>query len=95
MTYTLQRDVALVTICGEHFLVAAGEARGKVPYIEGVTRPGAYFWSLLERKIDTEEIIIQAAADYNTSEEVAKTAFRRFAKSLQEKGYLAFDEVTP
>lgn len=24
MTYTLQKDVALVTVCDEHFLVAAG-----------------------------------------------------------------------
>ncbi len=71
MTYTLQTDVALVTICGEHFLVAAGEARGKVPYIEGVTRSGAYFWNLLERHINIEEIISRAAKDYNASEEIA------------------------
>lgn len=29
MTYTLQKDVALVTVCDEHFLVAAGQARAR------------------------------------------------------------------
>lgn len=49
MTYTLQKDVALVTVCDEHFLVAAGQARGKVPAVKGINRPGAYFWNLLQR----------------------------------------------
>ncbi len=48
MTYTLQKDVALVTVCDEHFLVAAGQARGKVPAVKGINRPGAYFWNLLQ-----------------------------------------------
>ena len=48
MKYILQKDVILSTICGEQFLIAAGDARGRVPYIEGITKPGAYFWKLLE-----------------------------------------------
>lgn len=31
MTYTLQKDVALVTVCDEHFLGCRRQARGKVP----------------------------------------------------------------
>ena len=53
MTYTLQKDVALVTVCDEHFLVAAGQARGKVPAVKGINRPGAYFWNLLQQRIIT------------------------------------------
>ena len=49
MTYTLQKDVALVTVCDEHFLVAAGQARGKVPAVKGINRPGAYFWNFCSR----------------------------------------------
>lgn len=54
MTYTLQKDVALVTVCDEHFLVAAGQARGKVPAVKGINRPGAYFWNLLQQKLPGE-----------------------------------------
>ena len=88
MTYTLQKGVVLATVCDKNFLVASGEARGKVPYIEGVTRPGAYFWRLLEARMDTDEIIRQAALDYNVPEETAKLAFEKFADILQKKGYL-------
>ena len=95
MTYTLQKGVVFTTVCDENFLVAVGEARGKVPYIEGVTRPGAYFWRLLESRMDTEEIIRQAASDYKVPEETAKIAFEKFADSLQKKGYLVFNEVAP
>ncbi len=88
MTYELQPDVALVTICDEYYLVAAGEARGKVPRILGVTAPGAYFWELLERRLPVPDILRQAAADYRVPEDTAATAFRHFADSLREYGYL-------
>lgn len=57
MTYTLQKDVALVTVCDEHFLVAAGQARGKVPAVKGINRPGAYFWNLLQQKLPENDIL--------------------------------------
>lgn len=88
MTYELLPDVALVTICDEYYLVAAGEARGKVPDILGVTAPGAYFWGLLERGLAVPEIIRQAAEDYGVPQDTAKTAFFRFADSLRDTGYL-------
>lgn len=62
MTYTLQKDVALVTVCDEHFLVAAGQARGKVPAVKGINRPGAYFWNLLQQKLPEDDILRHTAA---------------------------------
>lgn len=94
MKYTLQADVALVSICDKHFLVAAGDARGKVPYIKGINAPGAYFWHLLEQETDTEEIIRQAALDYETSEGNARAAFENFADSLKQNGYILPGEVS-
>lgn len=91
-TYHLQQDVVLVPICGEQFLIAAGAARGKVPYIEGVTQPGAYFWRLLEQQRSVDDMIRQAAQDYQATEDVAAAAFWKFARLLQEKGYLTMDE---
>ena len=67
MTYTLQKDVALVTVCDEHFLVAAGQARGKVPAMKGINRPGAYFWNLLQQKLPENDILRHTAADYHPS----------------------------
>ena len=85
MKYILQKDVVLSTICGEQFLIAAGDARGCVPYIEGITKPGAYFWKMLEAGDSIENII-------KTTEENASIAFWKFAKSLEAKGYIKFSE---
>lgn len=92
MTYTLQEGVVLAEVCEEFFLVASGPARGKVPPVEGVTRPGAYFWRLLEQKLAPEEIIRRAAADYRVPEETALAALRQFADALKKKGYLTVNE---
>ena len=92
MKYRLQSDILLKSICDEYFLIATGEARGHVPYIEGITRPGAYFWRLLEKGSPVEEIISQSACAYKTSLEKATIAFWHFAKMLHEKGYLTLDK---
>ena len=88
MTYTLQKDVALVTVCDEHFLVAAGQARGKVPAVKGINRPGAYFWNLLQQKLPENDILRHTAADYHIPIEKAAQALRRFAALLAAEGYL-------
>lgn len=88
MTYTLQKDVALVTVCDEHFLVAAGQARGKVPAVKGINRPGAYFWNLLQQKLPENDILRRTAADYHIPIEKAALALRRFAALLAAEGYL-------
>lgn len=92
MKYTVRSDVILNTICGELFLIAAGDARGFVPYIEGITKPGAYFWNHLEQGEEIDEIIETAAKEYNTSEENAEKAFWKFAKTLEVKGYISFSD---
>ena len=86
MTYTLQKDVALVTVCDEHFLVAAGQARGKVPAVKGINRPGAYFWNLLQQKLPEDDILRHTAADYHIPIEKAALALRRFAALLAAEG---------
>ena len=79
MTYTLQKDVALVTVCDEHFLVAA---------VKGINRPGAYFWNLLQQKLPENDILRHTAADYHIPIEKAAQALRRFAALLAAEGYL-------
>ena len=80
--------VALVTVCDEHFLVAAGQARGKVPAVKGINRPGAYFWNLLQQKLPENDILRRTAADYHIPIEKAALALRRFAALLAAEGYL-------
>lgn len=88
MEYELQSDVVMVTVCGEQLLIAAGEARGKVPYVKGINTAGAYFWKLLEQKLSKQEIIVKTAEDYDIPAEKAQEAFERFCDVLRQNGYL-------
>lgn len=88
MNLRLRPDVVLVSLCGESLLVAAGEARGKVPYVKGINGPGAYFWRLLEQNLGEDAILAQSAADYACSEETAREALTRFLRALAQDGYL-------
>lgn len=88
MIYTLQKDVALVTVCDEHFLISTGQARGKVPAVKGINRPGAYFWQLLQQKLPEADILRRTAEDYHIPVEKATLALRRFAAVLAAEGYL-------
>lgn len=94
MTYHIQPDVVLATICEETFLIAAGEARGKAPYIKGITGPGVYFWKMLEQQMPLEDIIRQAAKDYSVSEEDATEGFWDFFNVLKEDGYIIVSEAS-
>lgn len=92
MRYILQPGVVLASVCDEQLLVATGDARGKVPYVKGINKPGAYFWNLLEQNLREEEIIRRAMADYGASEEIAREALRKFTGTLAENGYLTIEQ---
>ena len=94
MIHRLRPDVVLVTVCGEHLLVAAGRARGKVPAVKGINRPGAYFWERLERGLEEGEIVAQAAADYDCPEATAREALDRVLAVLEQEGYLLMEGET-
>ena len=94
MIHRLRPDVVLVTVCGEHLLVAAGRARGKVPAVKGINRPVAYFWERLERGLEEGEIVAQAAADYDCPEATAREALDRFLAVLEQEGYLLMEGET-
>ena len=86
MTYTLQKDVALVTVCDEHFLVAAGQARGKVPAVKGINRPGAYFWNLLQQKLPENDILRHTAADYHIPNREGRTGTAPLRRAAGRRG---------
>lgn len=91
MTYRICPGVVLVSVCDEYLLVATHEAHGKVPYAKGVNNTGAYFWSLLEQKMDIEQIVKTAAKAYKVNEEQVRPLLLRFMNTLKDTGYLLVD----
>ena len=86
MTYTLQKDVALVTVCDEHFLVAAGQARGKVPAVKGINRPGAYFWNLLQQKLPENDILPPHSSGLSHSHREGRTGTAPLCRAAGRRG---------
>ena len=60
--YKRRPDVELLEVCGEHLLAAAGEARGKCPYITQINTAAAELWQALEGEMSVSELA-QAFAD--------------------------------
>lgn len=92
MKYRVCPGVVIASVCGEHLIVATGEARGKVPYVKSINETGVWFWKQFEKQLSEDEIVSQAVQHYHIRPEEAKSAFDTFFQLLQEEGYLI---VTP
>lgn len=90
--YKLLPGVILVTVCDESMLVATGEARGRVPYTNGINAAGVYFWRMMEAGLDVDELLRRTAEECRVSPEDARAAFLRFARMLESAGYLTLKE---
>ena len=88
MTYTLQKDVALVTVCDEHFSGCRRAGPRQGPCREGHQPAGSLFLNLLQQKLPEDDILRHTAADYHIPIEKAAQALRRFAALLAAEGYL-------
>ena len=96
MKYTVIPGVVLTEICDEHFLVATGSARGRVPYVKGLNETGAYFFSKIKFGMPTESIINDAAERYETTTQIIAPSFGSFLQALVNSGYLQeIPESTP
>ena len=60
--YKRRPDVELLEVCGEYLLAAAGEARGKCPYITQINASAAELWRVLEGEMSVSELA-QAVAE--------------------------------
>lgn len=90
--YRIRRGVVLTTVCDESMLVATGEARGKVPYVNKINKPGAYFWRMMDEGLEVESICARTAAECGVSIAEAREAFLRFAGMLAKAGYIEISE---
>ncbi len=86
--YKILPGVVLTTVCDESMLVATGEARGKVPYVNKINKPGAYFWRMMESGLGINEIAARTSHECGVTEADARKAFLKFAQMLCSAGYI-------
>ena len=92
MKYKLNPDVVLVTVLDESMLISVNKALNGVESMRGVNETGAYYWRLMERGLDIDEIVASAMRDYDIPEETARPSFMRYLKGLQSSGCLTIEE---
>lgn len=85
--------VVLISVCDEHLLVATREARKTVPYVRQINSAGGFYWSLLEKGIDPNEIIRQAAVKYQIPGKQAAAMVVSFVNKLYKAGYVTVQDV--
>lgn len=88
MKYRIHPGVVLTEVCDEFMLLATAEARGIAAYAMGLNRTQAYFWSLLEQGLDSEEITAQAAEAYHISKEQVSPVLGNFLDAMERLHYL-------
>lgn len=90
--YHAHPGVALANVAGEYLLVAAGDARGKLPYLKNINATGVWFWKKMANGTDLSQIISDAIKHYGITKEQAEAATESFFDSLRNEGYIIIDE---
>lgn len=88
VNYIITPGLLLEEICGEAYLIAAGEARRKLLPIRGLNDSAAFFFRLLEQGLDEEALLRRAVSHYGVPEEVIRPALQQFIDTLCRDGYL-------
>lgn len=92
MKYELNPNVVLVTVLDESMFVVVDEAGACVTGMRTVSETGVYYWRLLEKGMDTEEIIAQAVRERGDSAESTEKRFTDYLFELRDIGYLTLEE---
>lgn len=89
MKYRIRTGIVLTEVCGEYLLLATMDASQHCPYAYQINETAAFFWRLLEKQLDEEEILDEITAEYETGREEVRRDLRQFIEALQEQGYFS------
>ena len=92
-TYRRRPGVELLEICGEHLLVAAGEARGLCPYVTQINDSGASLWKILDSSMGVPLLAERFARDQGKSTKEVLLSCIVFVSKFTKMGYLIEEEL--
>lgn len=90
--YRPRQGVVLVSVCGEHLLVATGEARDTCPYITQINDKAAFFWEMIREKKEIDNIA--SLIPHNSENDKGKDLLAAilFIGKMSKAGYLLVEE---
>lgn len=86
--YQIRDGIVLKNICGEWLLVAVGEASEHCMYVRRVNDTLAFFWQHIVSGKTFEQIIADAAEEYDASEDQLGKDLQVLIGQLCKAGYL-------
>ena len=85
--------VILTAICGQHVLVAAGEARELCPGVTELNETSAFLWERLRRGADLDELMAALDEEYELDDPAAaRQSVEAFLRQMLEMNYLLPEE---
>ncbi len=92
-TYRPRPGVVLLEICGEHLLVATGEARGHCPDITQLNDAGTQYWTILCEEKTLKAVLNRAQTETGLGIQTLLPWLHRYVKKLCESGCLLEEDV--
>lgn len=90
--YMIEPSVIYKSICGEHLLIGTGDQYTEALSTRELNSTGVYFWGLLEKKMELEEMIEEASKHYGVTKERIRPGLIRFLDELAESRFLIKEE---
>lgn len=69
MKYRIRDGVVLTKICDEYLLISSKEARPYCPSVTQINDTAAYIWEMLEKGMDTNEMIMAVLSEFELDED--------------------------
>lgn len=88
MKYLIQPRILLEKVAGQYLLIAYGEKRPELPYIQAINDTAAFYWNLLEHHFTRDEIIAASVDEFDITADVAASGLDSFLHQLEKLGYL-------
>lgn len=93
MKYKLRNGIILKEFCGEYALIATLEAKEYCPYVRQINETGAFYWKLLSRGLDVEEMVEAAAQEYQVEAERVRPGLCAYIAGLEKLNYIIPEEM--
>ena len=68
MKYRTRTGIVLTSVCGQHVLVAAKEARENCPYVTKINETAAFCWRLLENGSTCSQLADRLMEEYDAED---------------------------
>ena len=85
--------VSCEEVAGKYYLIAFGDARGTLPYLQEINETGAFFWELAEKEYDKNAMLERAIETYDAPRKVLDDGLMAFFYDLVEHGYIIKKET--